>query len=81
MFLPWSSRKAGFGDVRAARSIAPEQVAEPDNEFAELVVGDFLPAVDQRADVQVILQIPADARQIVDRFDAGGLQLRGRAYS
>jgi hypothetical protein len=76
--MPADHEPAGLGDVRGTGALAAEQVAHPDHKIAELVVGDLLPAVNQRADVQVILQVLPDARQVVNRLDADGAQGRGR---
>jgi hypothetical protein len=69
---------AAFGDVGRAGTLASHQVLQRDCRVAETVVGNRLDAVLQRADVQMILQVRADARQILCDTNAVRAQMVGR---
>ena len=71
---------AGFGDVATCRGRWPRRkYSSATRDVAEAVVGDRLVAVLQRADVQMVLQVRADAGQVVRDADAERAQLIGRA--
>ena len=59
--------------------MAAQEVVEGGPEFAGAVVGDALGAVLQRADVQMVLQVAADARQRMADGDALFLQMLRRS--
>jgi hypothetical protein len=67
---------AAFGDVAGAGAGAvTQEIVVRDLEVADAIVGDRLRRVAQRADVQVILQVRADAGGIVDDRDVVAAQL------
>jgi hypothetical protein len=79
---PRSYERTGLGDVAGARaSMAAQEIIEGDAQVAEPIVGHRLGRMSQRADVQVVLQVLADARKVGDDIDAEPAQLRRRADS
>ena len=70
-------KTASLGDVRGARSFAAEQISQPDGNIAELIVGNGRMRIDQRADVEVILQVLAHPGQIETDFDVQRKQMIG----
>src|SRR5690606_1027463 len=69
---------AALGYVRGASAAALEQEFKADRDFTDRVVGDRLGAAGQRANVEVILQVAADARQRLTHTDTTFTQMIGR---
>ena len=62
---------AAFGDVAGAGAApATHEVLPRDRDIAGAVVGDALRGVEQSADVEMVLQVAADAGRIVHDFEA-----------
>jgi hypothetical protein len=72
---------ARLGDVRRSGPRARQQVAQGDAQLAEPaeVVSIGTQAAKERADVEVVLQVRADARQVRHHRDAEGGRARRRA--
>jgi hypothetical protein len=70
---------AGLGHVGAARSVAMAQPAQAGGQFVEVVVAGLARVGVERADVQVVLQVGADAGHVGDHRDAVLAQVVGGA--
>ena len=68
---------ARFCDIGTAGALFPKQVAQTDRNVIEFIVGNGFPAVGQGADIQVILKVFTDARQVEPDFDTMRFQVIG----
>jgi len=68
---------ARLRNIGTAGALFSEQVTQANHEVTELIVGDGLLAVDQRANIQVVLKVGAHTRQVKTGLDAVCFQVAG----
>jgi len=73
--MPADNEAACFCNIGSAGAFFPKKVAQARGKFVELVVGDGFPAMEQRADIQVVLEVLTDAGQIVPHLDTMHFQV------